>query len=83
MIFHQIMFMLLYLLAQIKADVETKGQLIKHLIQKVQWSSFTIMEDVLTFVDWLDGELSTLVRLIINVIIVKSIFQLDYVVVVT
>ncbi|XP_074589809.1 INCREASED PETAL GROWTH ANISOTROPY 1-like protein 2 [Curcuma longa] len=48
-------------LLAIKADVETKGQLIKHLIQKVQWSPFTSMEDVLTFVDWLDGELSTLV----------------------
>ncbi|XP_042462845.1 protein CHUP1, chloroplastic-like [Zingiber officinale] len=47
-------------LLAIKADVETKGPLIKHLIQKVLWSSFTSMEDVLAFVDWLDGELSTL-----------------------
>lgn len=52
-----------YLLAQIKADVETKGQLIKHLIEKVQSSSFSNMKDVLSFVDWLDGQLSTLVSL--------------------
>ncbi|XP_074584215.1 INCREASED PETAL GROWTH ANISOTROPY 1-like protein 2 isoform X2 [Curcuma longa] len=47
-------------LLAIKADVETKGQLIKHLIEKVQSSSFSNMEDVLRFVDWLDGQLSTL-----------------------
>ncbi|XP_042451573.1 protein CHUP1, chloroplastic-like isoform X2 [Zingiber officinale] len=47
-------------LLAIKADVETKGQLIKHLIEKVQSSSFSNMEDVLSFVDWLDGQLSTL-----------------------
>ncbi|WOL03232.1 protein CHUP1, chloroplastic isoform X2 [Canna indica] len=47
-------------LLAIKADVETKGDFIKHLIEKVRTASFTDMEDVLTFVDWLDGELSTL-----------------------
>ncbi|CAD5163388.1 unnamed protein product [Musa acuminata subsp. malaccensis] len=47
-------------LLAIKADVETKGHLIKHLIKKVRSVSFASMEEVLTFVDWLDGELSTL-----------------------
>ncbi|CAL9107607.1 unnamed protein product [Musa textilis] len=47
-------------LLAIKADVETKRHLIKHLIEKVRSVSFANMEEVLTFVDWLDGELSTL-----------------------
>ncbi|URE06998.1 hypothetical protein MUK42_19669 [Musa troglodytarum] len=47
-------------LLAIKSDVETKGHLIKHLIEKVLSASFTNMEDALNFVDWLDGELSTL-----------------------
>ncbi|CAL9754176.1 unnamed protein product [Musa acuminata subsp. burmannicoides] len=47
-------------LLAIKSDVETKGHLIKHLMEKVLSASFTNMEDALNFVDWLDGELSTL-----------------------
>ncbi|KAH0461032.1 hypothetical protein IEQ34_008607 [Dendrobium chrysotoxum] len=47
-------------LLAIKADVETKGEFIKHLINKVQSAAYTSMDDVLTFVDWLDGELSKL-----------------------
>lgn len=53
-----------FVIPQIKSDVETKGHLINHLIEKVQSASFTNMEEVLSFVDWLDGELSTLVLLI-------------------
>ncbi|XP_010271031.1 PREDICTED: uncharacterized protein LOC104607167 isoform X2 [Nelumbo nucifera] len=48
-------------LLAIKADVETKGEFIKFLIQKVQEASYTDIEDNLKFVDWLDGELSSLV----------------------
>ncbi|EHA8586811.1 hypothetical protein COCNU_scaffold000979G000010 [Cocos nucifera] len=51
-------------LLAIKADVETKGDLIKQLIQKVQSASYMDMEDVRTFVDWLDGQLSTLPEMI-------------------
>lgn len=47
-------------LLAIRADVETKGDFIKHLIEKVQCAAYTDMEDVLIFVDWLDGQLSTL-----------------------
>ncbi|XP_020589047.1 protein CHUP1, chloroplastic isoform X2 [Phalaenopsis equestris] len=47
-------------LLAIKADVETKGEFIKNLINKVQSAAYTNMDDVLTFVDWLDGELSKL-----------------------
>ncbi|XP_010241452.1 PREDICTED: protein CHUP1, chloroplastic isoform X2 [Nelumbo nucifera] len=47
-------------LLAIKADVETKGEFIKSLIQKVQEASYTDIGDVLKFVDWLDGELSSL-----------------------
>lgn len=47
-------------LLAIKADVETKGDFIRQLIQKVQFATYMNMEDVLTFVDWLDGQLSTL-----------------------
>lgn len=46
---------------QIKADVETKGEFINGLIQKVLAAAYTDIEDVLKFVDWLDGELSSLV----------------------
>ncbi|XAR49762.1 hypothetical protein NMG60_11033063 [Bertholletia excelsa] len=49
----------LHLLA-IKSDIETKGEFINGLIQKVQDASYTKIEDVLEFVNWLDIELSTL-----------------------
>ncbi|XP_072954061.1 INCREASED PETAL GROWTH ANISOTROPY 1-like protein 2 isoform X2 [Typha angustifolia] len=47
-------------LLAIKADVETKGDFIRDLIEKVRSAAFTNMEDVLTFVDSIDRELSTL-----------------------
>ncbi|PKA52685.1 Protein CHUP1, chloroplastic [Apostasia shenzhenica] len=47
-------------LLAIKADVETKAELINYLIERVQLAAYTNMEDVLTFVDWLDVELSKL-----------------------
>ncbi|XP_077218025.1 INCREASED PETAL GROWTH ANISOTROPY 1-like protein 2 isoform X2 [Tasmannia lanceolata] len=47
-------------LLAIKADVERKGEFIQFLIQKVRTAAYTDIEDVLTFVDWLDGELSSL-----------------------
>jgi hypothetical protein len=49
------------LFAQIKTDVETKGELINGLINKVHTNTYTDVEQVLTFVDWLDQQLSTLV----------------------
>ncbi|XP_057544874.1 protein CHUP1, chloroplastic-like [Amaranthus tricolor] len=49
-----------YLLA-IKTDVETQGEFIRFLIKEVETASFTNIEDVVTFVKWLDDELSYLV----------------------
>lgn len=46
---------------QIRADIETKGEFINDLIKKVVDAAYVDIEDVLKFVDWLDGELSTLV----------------------
>ncbi|CAA7048139.1 unnamed protein product [Microthlaspi erraticum] len=47
-------------LIAIKADIETKGDFINDLIQKVLTTCFSDMEDVMKFVDWLDSELATL-----------------------
>lgn len=47
-------------LLAIRADIETKGEFINGLITKVQTAAYTNIEDVLKFVDWLDGELATL-----------------------
>ncbi|KAF8094440.1 hypothetical protein N665_0363s0007 [Sinapis alba] len=47
-------------LIAIKADIETKGDFINDLIQKVLTTCFSDMEDVMKFVDWLDNELATL-----------------------
>ncbi|GLT73892.1 hypothetical protein SLA2020_457220 [Shorea laevis] len=47
-------------LLAIKADIETKGEFINSLIQKVLDAAYTDIEDVLKFVDWLDNELSSL-----------------------
>lgn len=47
-------------LLAIKTDVETKGDFINGLINKVQTNTYTDVEQVLTFVDWLDQQLSTL-----------------------
>ncbi|KAH7513543.1 hypothetical protein FEM48_Zijuj12G0211400 [Ziziphus jujuba var. spinosa] len=47
-------------LLAIKSDIETKGQFIHGLIEKVLAAAYTDIEDVVKFVDWLDGELSLL-----------------------
>ncbi|KAA8528151.1 hypothetical protein F0562_035598 [Nyssa sinensis] len=47
-------------LLAIKADIETKGDFINGLIQKVLAAAYTDIEDVLKFVDWLDNELLSL-----------------------
>lgn len=47
-------------LLAIREDIQTKGEFINGLINKVVDASYVDIEDVLKFVDWLDGELSTL-----------------------
>ncbi|KAJ0980026.1 hypothetical protein J5N97_015500 [Dioscorea zingiberensis] len=47
-------------LLAIKTDVETKGDFIRDLIEKVHSAAYSDIEDVLNFVGWLDKELSTL-----------------------
>ncbi|KAL4273277.1 hypothetical protein GQ457_13G023150 [Hibiscus cannabinus] len=47
-------------LLAIKADVETKGEFINSLINKVLTAAYADIEDVVKFVDWLDKELSSL-----------------------
>ncbi|KAE9601545.1 hypothetical protein Lal_00040682 [Lupinus albus] len=47
-------------LLAIRTDIETKGELINDLIKKVVDARYKDIEDVLKFVDWLDGELSSL-----------------------
>ncbi|XP_020220838.1 protein CHUP1, chloroplastic [Cajanus cajan] len=47
-------------LLAIRADIETKGEFINSLIKKVVEAAYTNIEDVLNFVNWLDGELSSL-----------------------
>ncbi|XP_071716950.1 protein CHUP1, chloroplastic [Rutidosis leptorrhynchoides] len=49
-----------FLLA-VKADVETQGDFVESLATEVRAASFTDVEDLLTFVNWLDEELSFLV----------------------
>uniref|UniRef100_A0A7C9FA61 Protein CHUP1, chloroplastic n=1 Tax=Opuntia streptacantha TaxID=393608 RepID=A0A7C9FA61_OPUST len=49
-----------YLLA-IKTDVETQGDFIRFLIKEVETAAFADIEDVVSFVKWLDDELSYLV----------------------
>ena len=46
---------------QIKSDVERQGDFIRFLIKEVQSAAFVDIEDVVTFVKWLDVELSRLV----------------------
>ncbi|CAA6665840.1 unnamed protein product [Spirodela intermedia] len=48
-------------LLAIKTDVETQGDFIRFLIREVENAAFTNIEDVVTFVKWLDDELSFLV----------------------
>ncbi|GMH05496.1 hypothetical protein Nepgr_007336 [Nepenthes gracilis] len=45
----------------IKTDVETQGDFIRFLIKEVENAAFTEIEDVVSFVKWLDDELSYLV----------------------
>lgn len=59
-------------LLAIKRDIETKGDFINNLIQRVQSAAYTDIEDVLTFVEWLDRELSSLV--ILTFMIIKHYF---------
>ncbi|KAI3841076.1 hypothetical protein MKX03_001270 [Papaver bracteatum] len=47
-------------LLAIKRDIETKGEFVNSLIDKVQTSAYSSIDDVLKFVDWLDGELASL-----------------------
>ncbi|CAK8563883.1 unnamed protein product [Lathyrus sativus] len=47
-------------LLAIRLDIQTKGEFINELIKKVVDATYVDIEDVLKFVDWLDGELSTL-----------------------
>jgi hypothetical protein len=49
---------------QIKSDVERQGDFIRFLIKEVEGAAFVDIEDVVTFVKWLDDELSRLVRLL-------------------
>uniref|UniRef100_A0A1D1Z0Y9 Protein CHUP1, chloroplastic n=1 Tax=Anthurium amnicola TaxID=1678845 RepID=A0A1D1Z0Y9_9ARAE len=49
-----------FLLA-VKADVETQGDFVQSLATEVRGASFTKIEDLVSFVNWLDEELSFLV----------------------
>lgn len=49
-----------FLLA-VKADVETQGDFVQSLAAEVRAASFTTVEDLVVFVNWLDEELSFLV----------------------
>ncbi|KAF9618218.1 hypothetical protein IFM89_000853 [Coptis chinensis] len=49
-----------FLLA-VKADVETQGDFVQSLATEVRAASFTDIEDLVSFVNWLDEELSFLV----------------------
>lgn len=48
---------------QVKADVETQGDFVQSLATEVRAASFTKIEDLVAFVNWLDEELSFLVCL--------------------
>lgn len=47
-------------LLAIKTDIETKGEFVNSLIEKVLDAAYSDIEDVLQFVDWLDDQLSSL-----------------------
>lgn len=49
-----------FLLA-VKADVETQGEFVESLAREVRAASFTSIEELVAFVNWLDEELSFLV----------------------
>ena len=46
---------------QVKADVETQGDFVQSLASEVRAASFTSINDLVSFVNWLDEELSFLV----------------------
>lgn len=46
---------------QVKADVESQGEFVESLATEVRAASFTNIEDLVSFVNWLDEELSFLV----------------------
>ena len=48
---------------QIKADVETQGEFVMALAAEVRAAVYTNIDDVVAFVNWLDEELSFLVRI--------------------
>lgn len=48
-------------LIQVKADVETQGDFVESLATEVRAARFTNIEDLVSFVNWLDEELSFLV----------------------
>ncbi|KAK4493201.1 hypothetical protein RD792_017938, partial [Penstemon davidsonii] len=48
-------------LMAVKADVETQGDFVQSLATEVRAATFTNVEDMVTFVNWLDEELSFLV----------------------
>ena len=48
-------------LIQVKADVETQGDFVQSLATEIRAASFTNIEDLVAFVNWLDEELSFLV----------------------
>lgn len=47
---------------QIKADVETQGEFVMSLAAEVRAAVYGDIKDVVEFVNWLDEELSFLVR---------------------
>lgn len=51
-----------------KADVETQGDFVTSLATEVRASSFSDIEDLVAFVNWLDEELSFLVCMPLGVI---------------
>jgi len=52
-------------LEQVKADVETQGDFVQSLAAEVRAASFTDIEYLVAFVNWLDEELSFLVCVIV------------------
>jgi hypothetical protein len=45
---------------QIKSDVERQGDFIRFLVKEVEGATLANIEDVVTFVKWLDDKLSRL-----------------------
>ncbi|KAI8569279.1 hypothetical protein RHMOL_Rhmol02G0266600 [Rhododendron molle] len=62
-------------LLAVKTDIETKGEFVNSLIQKVLDAAYSDIEDVLLFVDWLDDQLLSLVISPYQMLIVVLVFQ--------